>query len=195
MNQNMSANCTSFVSFLERKLTLLSIVSFWKYDPKDKFYQMPPGQALRTILEPLVLYSPIRFESFLMSLAYVERIQETNKGYVNIHTVGKLFAVGLVVAEKFLQDSCVSNQVFSKVFMIKLEELNELELEFLRRLSFRCFVSHEKFEGLVAAALSTAPTRRSRSCANFLPPPSRPHALMSYPFTSSKMSLTQRLST
>jgi Cyclin len=169
-----------FVNFLERKLTLLSIVSFGKYDPMNNFYLVSdnPRQSLRTILEHLVEYSPTCFESFLMALIYVERIQETNEGYVNIHTVGKLFALGLMVAEKFLQDHCDSNQVFSKVFMLDLKELNELELEFLRGLSFQCFVSHEKFDGLVAlaAALSTAPRK---ACGNFMPSPTRLHASMS----------------
>jgi Cyclin len=144
-----------FVNFLEQRLTVFSIVSVpaAARDPTNLFrgFTDHPRQELRDTLEHLLHFSPTYFESFLMALIYIERIQEQNKfGYVNIETVGKLFALGVVVAEKFLCDRCVSNKVFSKVFLIDLGELKELEVEFLKRISFRCFVSRKKFTKLWA---------------------------------------------
>jgi Cyclin len=161
-SDHLPLSLPQFVDFLEQRLTVSNIASVpaAAMDPTNLFSGCTddPRQELRDILEHLVHFSPTYFESFLMALVYIERLQEQNEfGYVNIETVGKLFALGLVVAEKVLCDCSVSNKLFSKTFLLDLGELKELEVEFLRRISFQCFVSRKKFTKVWAILPLKAP--------------------------------------
>ena len=60
--------------------------------------------------------------------------------YFNIH---KLIIASLIVSIKYNEDYYYSNKIYAKICGISREEINKLEIEFLKLLEFNLFVDDE----------------------------------------------------
>mmetsp|Transcript_76579 Transcript_76579/g.206338 ORF Transcript_76579/g.206338 Transcript_76579/m.206338 type:complete len:326 (-) Transcript_76579:434-1411(-) len=67
---------------------------------------------------------------------------------LNSCTMQRLLLVVMMAAIKFTMDSTVSNATWAQIGSIPLTELNALELDLLKRLKFRLFISPENYASL-----------------------------------------------
>ncbi|ORX89011.1 hypothetical protein K493DRAFT_235009 [Basidiobolus meristosporus CBS 931.73] len=57
----------------------------------------------------------------------------------------RVFTVGLILANKTLEDNNFTNKTWSKVTGLPSAEINQMEMEFLEVLEWRCLVSQQDY--------------------------------------------------
>lgn len=90
----------------------------------------------------VVRYSDASIESLTLLHILLTRICQLGHQHVNIHTIHRLFAAGLLISMKLSSDKVCANKYYAKVAGVKVKELNKLELLFVALLDFRLF-AHE----------------------------------------------------
>ena len=83
--------------------------------------------------------------TYVLSGIYINRMllsRRVQLGYMDLH---RLFAVSLLVADKFNSDNNFTAQHMSKVLGLSYQELNSLEYALLLYLSFNVHVSSEEY--------------------------------------------------
>jgi hypothetical protein len=82
---------------------------------------------------------------FITSLAHIDRIVNRHPDFlISCHSIHRLLAISAMVSAKFLEDVYFSNAHYAKVCGLSLEELNELELTFLKLLDWKLDVSPDE---------------------------------------------------
>jgi hypothetical protein len=72
-----------------------------------------------------------------------------------MHNMQRLFLVAVMTAAKFLDDRYNSNKVWAQVGGIPTAELNQLEMQFLFRLSFSLYISREEYDAYISSLPGT----------------------------------------
>ncbi|KAH9257945.1 hypothetical protein BASA81_003964 [Batrachochytrium salamandrivorans] len=78
----------------------------------------------------------------LVGLIYLGRLNPIN---LNFRTVHRLFLTAMLCAVKFTEDFRITNRFWAKVGGIDLDEMNRLEIEFLRLIQWNLRVSEHEF--------------------------------------------------
>ena len=74
----------------------------------------------------------------MLSLVYMEKLKSVDKTFkLTDMNVCKFFAVMMLVAAKFAEDEIITNDYWSDISGISMEELNLLEDEFCFKTEFR----------------------------------------------------------
>lgn len=89
-----------------------------------------------------------------ISIIYLQRIKSFYKGfrliYKNFH---KFFITAMLVATKMYEDLFYNNLYWAKKTNISLQELNELEIEFLYAIKFDLVVTEEEYNDFISFIL------------------------------------------
>nr|CAG4641694.1 EOG090X069C [Eurycercus lamellatus] len=87
--------------------------------------------------------------SLVLALIYLERLVQKNPNYVSSVPSSKLFLISVMVASKFLNDDGEEDEVincdWASSAKIDLQELNQLERQFLQAIDWALFVDEEDF--------------------------------------------------
>lgn len=106
-----------------------------------------PPLGIRDYVLRLHRYLKCSEECFIVSLALLERILESNPGLVitdsNVH---RFFLASCTVAAKFQDDDFYSNPFYARVGGVANEELLKLEAKFFEMLDWTAHVTMEQFE-------------------------------------------------
>jgi hypothetical protein len=81
---------------------------------------------------------------YVLALVYLERIAQ--KGALDEASVHRSLLLSLVLAAKFWDDERCKNTFYAQVGGVTVEELNELEVRFLRLLEFQLWVGEEVYD-------------------------------------------------
>lgn len=85
-------------------------------------------------------------EVFVYATIYIDRIIDTdNNSCFNSWNFHRIFLAAFVVATKFIDDYYCANSVYAAIGGVSTEELNFLELNFLKILCFDLYVDQETF--------------------------------------------------
>jgi hypothetical protein len=84
-------------------------------------------------------------EAVVLALALIDRLVSRTGLLLWLGNVYRLFAVAVVVAWKTQDDKFYSNRWYAALAGISVEEMNELEVEFLRMLSFEVTMPRDQF--------------------------------------------------
>jgi len=134
-----------------------------------------PAISIRSYLRRIIKYIQCSSQAVILSLIYIDRLIERRAFAVTQHNAHRLLLSSILIAAKTFDDEFYSNGFFSQVGGILVEELNNLEMEFLFLLQFNTFVTTEKYneysDSLIQAAASLvvspktpANIRRIRDC-------------------------------
>jgi len=89
----------------------------------------------------------VSFEMIIISSMYLEQIRSKCPDMIidsmNLH---KLVYIGLVTAAKFYEDEPKTNEFYARVGGIPLDEMNALELEYLKLLDFHLLIEWRTYE-------------------------------------------------
>ncbi|KAA8496758.1 Cyclin-U4-1 [Porphyridium purpureum] len=105
-----------------------------------------PKVLLLDYLHRIEKYAFCSRSCFVVALVYLDWIAMVDCTYrLTAFNVHRLFLTALVLAVKFCEDVFYDNAHFAKVGGITVQELNRMELEFLKALEFRMHVSEDQF--------------------------------------------------
>lgn len=115
-----------------------------------------PGIGLDAYFERILKYCPSTADVFISLLVYLDRIQamgfelsqDKSKSLflLDSYNVHRLVIAGMTVASKFFSDLFYKNSRYAKVGGLSVEELNNLELQFLHLLDFKLMISVEELQ-------------------------------------------------
>ncbi len=128
-------------------------------DPISVFFSVTvPEISVSAYLNRLQLYSKCSPATFVCALIYLRRVEEADcRLAITAYTMHRLLTASILVAVKFLEEAWHSNAFYGRVGgMGSVEEMNRLELMFLRLLNFRTYVPQYEFEEMVEFGLKGA---------------------------------------
>jgi len=106
----------------------------------------PPNMSMAMYAQRLRTYFFCSDTCFLVGLMYIDRIIKTHPEIqVCDLSCHRLFAVALLVAVKFNEDTYYSNAYYAKVSGLRLQEVNKLEKYFLGLLDWKLIVQPEEY--------------------------------------------------
>lgn len=112
-----------------------------------------PLISLHAYLTRILKYCPVTNDVFLSLLVYFDRIAKRanamNDGSKNLfvmdsYNIHRLIISGITVLSKFFSDVFYKNSRYAKVGGLPLDELNNLELQFLLLLDFKLMIQLEE---------------------------------------------------
>jgi len=108
----------------------------------------PPAISVKSYLEDRILkYAGCSEETFILALIYMDQVVQFNPDFVisslNVH---RLLITSIMLASKFFDDVYYNNAYYARVGGISNAEVNSLEMEMLRMISFSLFVQPEQYE-------------------------------------------------
>lgn len=106
-----------------------------------------PEISLIDYLERITQYSYISGESIIIGIWRILQIQRMWPTFpINLLTIHRLILVSLMISAKFFDDTFVNNAVYSKIGGIAKDELNRLEIEFLKCFNFSVGVTGDQYK-------------------------------------------------
>mmetsp|Transcript_927 Transcript_927/g.2561 ORF Transcript_927/g.2561 Transcript_927/m.2561 type:complete len:240 (+) Transcript_927:281-1000(+) len=108
----------------------------------------PPAITISNYLVDRILkYANVSEETIILALIYMDLVVQYNPEFVitslNIH---RLLITSVMLASKFFDDLYYNNAYYARVGGISNSEVNNLEMEMLRMISFSLYVSPEQYE-------------------------------------------------
>lgn len=111
----------------------------------------PPLITLERYLERIFKYAACSPACYVLAYVYIRRLVQADAGLsVTTLSVHRLLVTCVLLGAKWLDDSYFNNAYYGKVGGVSTLEMNALELEALRRLEFRLYVTPEEFEATCA---------------------------------------------
>lgn len=115
-----------------------------------------PGIGLDAYFDRILKYCPSTADVFISLLVYLDRIAtkgfslssnpESSLFFLDSYNVHRLVIAGMTVASKFFSDVFYKNSRYAKVGGLSVEELNNLELQFLLLLDFKLLIGIEELQ-------------------------------------------------
>ena len=106
-----------------------------------------PSVSIHDYLFRIARYFLCSPECFVIALVYIDRVMKKQPDFtvrkLNIH---RLIVTSMMLAVKFFDDVYYSNAYYAKVGGVKGNEMNVLEVHFLRLIDWQLFVSPEEFD-------------------------------------------------
>ncbi|KAJ1652231.1 cyclin-like protein interacting with PHO85 [Dispira simplex] len=134
-----------------------------------------PSIDLFSYLNRILKYCPCPNECFVSLFIYLRRItercQKSRTAFsVDPYSVHRLIIAGITTSSKYFSDLFYTNSRYARVGGVHVDELNMLELEFLKLLGFELYVTPEELQdtaNLIAAntlpnLFATYPVAQSR---------------------------------
>lgn len=122
------------------------------------FSVTPADISVDDFVERMIRYTKCSPSALIYALIYLRRVEESDcRLNINALTLHRLLITSIMVAVKFVDDAWYSNKYYARVGGVaSLQEMNRLELEMLRLLKFRLYVSLDEFEEMVDFGLKLA---------------------------------------
>ena len=102
-----------------------------------------PSISIKNFFERICNLTKIENSTLILILIFIDRICEFNEIELNYFNIHKLIIASLIVSIKYNEDYYYSNKIYAKICGISREEINKLEIEFLKLLEFNLFVDDE----------------------------------------------------
>ncbi|GAM26318.1 hypothetical protein SAMD00019534_094930, partial [Acytostelium subglobosum LB1] len=99
----------------------------------------------------ILKYSPCSKECFITILMYIDRLITKRNFVVNSYNIHRILITSILVAAKYLDDIFYNNHFYSQVGGVSVKEINVMELDFLKLLSFDVSIKLESFVHYAAA--------------------------------------------
>jgi len=106
----------------------------------------PPEISIEDYLFRIVKYTPCSKECFLLAMIYIDRLVQRTHFRLTSFNVHRILITGVMIASKLVDDNTQTNRYYSHVGGVAVQELNNLEIEFLCLLSYDLLSSSELFE-------------------------------------------------
>ena len=99
-------------------------------------------------------YASCSKECFILALIYIDRLIQRNNFLLTELNVHRVIVTSVLLAAKFFDDAYYNNAYYAKVGGVLVEEMNNLEAQFLFKIDFSLRVLPEVFEKYEAELIS-----------------------------------------
>jgi len=108
----------------------------------------PPAISVSNYLVDRILkYAGVSEETIILALIYMDLVVQYNPEFViNSLNIHRLLITSVMLASKFFDDLYYNNAYYARVGGISNAEVNNLEMEMLRMISFSLYVSPEQYD-------------------------------------------------
>lgn len=135
----------------------------------------PPAISVKSYLEDRILkYAGCSEETFILALIYMDQVVQFNPDFIisslNVH---RLLITSIMLASKFFDDVYYNNAYYARVGGISNSEVNSLEMEMLRMISFSLFVQPEQYERYRGSLYSHVEPSAALETADVPPSPAK----------------------
>ena len=156
-NINKSKEKTINESFLNKMNLILEMVIEENnklsnyHDILKKQRNMPftskyiPSINLKKYLERILYYTEAEESTFIIALIYIDRIGNFSNVILTSYNVHKFFFVSVLMAIKYNEDIIYNFNYYSLISGISINELQQLEIEFLILLKFKLYINKIDF--------------------------------------------------
>lgn len=129
-----------------------------------------PQLSILDYLVRIATYFHCSNECFVLGLVYIDRIVKRHPEFtVSNCNVHRLLVTSVMLAAKFFDDVYYSNDYYARVGGIKVQEMNALEVLFLKLIDYRLYVKPQEYEQYrnhvltaVRGSSSSSPSAQSR---------------------------------
>jgi len=104
-----------------------------------------PSIEIGSYLKRIVKYSYLEESTLIISLIYLDRYCEVTKLILSNENIYWLLLISILQALKYNEDENFSDAQYAKIGGVSLEELKELEVEFLLGIQFTLFIDEDDF--------------------------------------------------
>lgn len=116
--------------------------------------QRAPAIGILQYLERIHKYASCSKECFILALIYIDRLIARNDFLLTELNVHRVVITAVLLAAKFFDDAYYNNAYYAKVGGVLVEEMNNLECQFLFKIDFSLRVLPEVFEKYNAELIS-----------------------------------------
>lgn len=92
--------------------------------------------------------------SVVMSMLYAKRLRQRNQPYLDSISSSDVFFISMMMASKYMYDEGVEEEVFNdewaESFDQDVDDVNQMETDFLQAMDWSLFVRPEEFESILA---------------------------------------------
>jgi hypothetical protein len=97
-------------------------------------------------LDRILKYTHIEESTLIIALIYIDRMCEINSIFLVDSNIHRVMFTGILLALKYNEDDFYTNNYYSKVAGITINEMNSLEYEFVKLLKYSLFVKTPTYE-------------------------------------------------
>ncbi|XP_022769664.1 cyclin-U2-2-like [Durio zibethinus] len=106
-----------------------------------------PDMTIQSYLERIFRYTKAGPSVYVVAYVYLDRFCQSNPRFrIDTRNVHRLLIITIMVASKYVEDMNYRNSYFARVGGLTINELNNLELEFLFLMGFKLHVNVSVFE-------------------------------------------------
>lgn len=105
-----------------------------------------PSISVKSYLERIARYANCSGECFVLALVYMDRLIQRSYCVITSLSVHRILITSVMLAVKFFDDHYYPNSYYAKIGGVSTNEMNLLELEFLRFVSFSLYVDPREYE-------------------------------------------------
>jgi len=109
--------------------------------------------------------------SLIVGMNYVRRLKCGNPEYLQQISSSDLFLISVLIASKYLYDEGTDEEVFNDEWAdaadLEVDDVNQLEREFLKEMDWNLFMSEKEFSDVLRKVEMTIAFRKGRERGNF----------------------------
>ena len=104
--------------------------------------------SMRDYIKRMDYYEKYNNQIYVIACIYLQRIERDHTYVVNSFTCHKLVLISLRIATKYWDDISSSNKRYASLGGISLEEMNTLEISFLRMITFDLYFTEQEYNSM-----------------------------------------------
>ena len=105
-----------------------------------------PKISLPQYLQRIMHYCPTTRSAYIVSFIYLHRVAaKCGHDFIHTNSIHRLLIACVVLGSKFCDDHFKKNSFYARVGGFTVEELNEMEVELLRKLDYELFVGKSEY--------------------------------------------------
>ncbi len=104
-----------------------------------------PEISLENYLNRIKKYTEIEDNTLIISLIYIDRLLQESRLILTSYNIHRILFTSILLALKYNEDLIYEFYYYSKIAGVSVEELSQLESEFLHLIDFNLFVEKDEF--------------------------------------------------
>ncbi|XP_008459728.2 cyclin-U2-1 [Cucumis melo] len=106
-----------------------------------------PDMSIQRYLERIFRYTKAAPSVYVVAYVYIDRFCQQNPSFrITLRNVHRLLITTVMVASKYVEDMNYRNSYYARVGGLTTKEMNQLEMDFLFLMKFKCHVNLSVFE-------------------------------------------------
>lgn len=108
-----------------------------------------PNISIEEYLNRIInFYKNVDIDLLICAMIYMKRYLEYSGSFLYENNVHCIVFISIVIADKMFNDYYCDNKWLANLGGIELKHLNNMEIEFLTQIGFRCYIHKNEFDDM-----------------------------------------------